>query len=811
MTIVGDLVAARLDRDGVEPAVANLVLAAFGGVDSVDRLLREGELPAVVADGAGPTPVGAYINSVAVEGFRGIGPRATLEVAPGPGLTLVVGRNGSGKSSFAEALEVAFTGDNQRWANRSAVWKEGWRNLHHPPTAIEVSLAVEGVSGATFARRTWEDNADLGDSHVEVQPHGHKKTTLAFLGWEDALTTHRPFLSYSELGSMLDEGPTKLHDAVSSVLGLEELPAAEKALKDARLGRERRQKAVSAQRTEILEMLETVEDDRARKVIARLRTTPMDLSTVEAIVTAPAESDASGELAVLSRLCGYSFPSADDVRASAAELRDARGELAELAGTQVDRLLRGASLLEEALRFREEFAETTCPICATSNVLTAEWAATAERQAKEQAAAASEARRAKARAEKALRAGRGLIENVPQAIRDARGLELVDVAPVIAAWSEWVGLADGDADELVERLEATAHDVRSALDALQAEARAETERRQDTWRPIALNLAAWLAEAREAQDNAAVVPTIKRAETWLKNEAVAIRNERFAPIAEEASALWKLLRQRSNVQLGRIELKGAGVARRVVLDVTVDDVPGAALGVMSQGELNALALSLFFPRATLEESPFRFIVIDDPVQSMDPAKVDGLAKVLERTAGGRQVIVFTHDDRLPEAIRRLGIDAKVIEVARAERSIIELRPALTPVERHVDDARAVVSTAELPDDVRARVVPGFCRLAVEAGCIDAVRRRRIGRGEPYAAVERLLESAQKMTTLASLALFDDPTRGGDVLGTINSKFGRRAADAFRRANEGAHRPVEGDLRELISESAKLARGLADSV
>ena len=67
--------------------------------------------------------------------------------------------------------------------------------------------------------------------------------------------------------------------------------------------------------------------------------------------------------------------------------------------------------------------------------------------------------------------------------------------------------------------------------------------------------------------------------------------------------------------------------------MTVDGVPGAALGVMSQGELHSLALSLFLPRATLSESPFRFVVIDDPVQSMDPARVDGLARLARRSLG----------------------------------------------------------------------------------------------------------------------------------------------------------------------------------
>ena len=39
----------------------------------------------------------------------------------------------------------------------------------------------------------------------------------------DALVTFRPFLSYNELGSLLDEGPSKLYDALSSILGLEDL------------------------------------------------------------------------------------------------------------------------------------------------------------------------------------------------------------------------------------------------------------------------------------------------------------------------------------------------------------------------------------------------------------------------------------------------------------------------------------------------------------------------------------------------------------------------------------------------------------
>jgi len=109
---------------------------------------------------------------------------------------------------------------------------------------------------------------------------------------------------------------------------------------------------------------------------------------------------------------------------------------------------------------------------------------------------------------------------------------------------------------------------------------------------------------------------------------------------------------------------------------------------MSQGELHSLALALFLPRATLEHSPFRFVFIDDPVQSMDPARVDGLARVLQMVAKKRQVVIFTHDDRLPEALRRLQVEANIIEVLRREGSVVELREVRNPVRQYLDDGKS---------------------------------------------------------------------------------------------------------------------------
>jgi recombinational DNA repair ATPase RecF len=801
------LVRDRLRAEGLlDERVGRIVLASFGGSTALDLLLDDGVLAPALGDPERPDlPSSAYLVSISIEGFRGIGPRATLELPPGPGLTLVIGRNGSGKSSFAEGLEVLLTGDTRRWSARSAIWREGWRNLHHPHAVIEADFAVEGIRGSTIVRREWQPKAGLSDATTTVQPTGLKKTTLGALGWPDPLVTYRPFLSYNELGSMLDEGPTKLHDAVSAVLGLEELAAAEKSLRDTRLLRERALKEALSERDAIVAQLEALDDHRARRCVAALRV--LDLASVDELVSLKAAHDADGDLRALHRVLAVEGPRVERVREAATALRTALSASSELAGTQSDELLRGAELLDLAVALRTDYPDSTCPVCETPDVITREWISSAREQAERQRGAALEAKRARERLQRFERDARALITDFPAPLRDAQ--KLLDLTSIVEVWREWTPLRDVEfPSELADGMERVVARLDDCLTDLQRMARAEIERREDSWRPVAAILNQWLVKAREAQARATRVPELKQAEAWLKKAAPAIRNARFEPIADEATAIWELLRQRSSVELGRIELEGTGVRRRVTLDVAVDGVDGAALGVMSQGELHALALSLFFPRATLPDSPFGFVVIDDPVQSMDPAKVDGLARVLERTAQSRQVIVFTHDDRLPEAVRRLGIDATVVEVGRRDQSGVEIRPSLDPVERYIDDARAIARTEGLPEEVARRVAPGFCRMAIEAGCVEAVRRRRIGRGEPHAEVEELLAKSTRLTVIAALALFDDPMRGGDVLGRLDREFGARAAAAFKTVGQGAHTGADGDLRDLVRDAGILARELS---
>lgn len=93
----------------------------------------------------------------------------------GPGLTIIVERNGSGKSSFAEALEVLLTSDNKRWAKgRSKVWQDGWRNLHHDKTAaIAAKLDPEG-GGQVTVNCSWDAGCELSEQKTGAQIKGKR-------------------------------------------------------------------------------------------------------------------------------------------------------------------------------------------------------------------------------------------------------------------------------------------------------------------------------------------------------------------------------------------------------------------------------------------------------------------------------------------------------------------------------------------------------------------------------------------------------------------------------------------------------------
>ncbi|WP_254205901.1 AAA family ATPase [Nocardia alni] len=795
---LSELVRRRLDADpAVTPEVAAAVLAALDA--EPDR-------------GPGPDLDGIFLRAIRVRGFRGIGPEAVLRLDPGPGLTLVVGRNGSGKSSFAEAAELALTGVTRRWAGRASVWREGWRNLHEGSASrIELDLIATGFAGPLTVSRQWSEDADLSGGVWTQRRNDQAPTEFRFEQWARALELYRPFLSYSELGALVDGRPSDLFDALHRLLGLDDLSVAQDRTRARRLELERAARQSRDERQALLIALDAVADDRAARVAGLLRAAEPDLAAIGREISGT-RHDAIGT-AALQAMLRVRLPDAAQVEAAAAAVQACADELSARATGDAEAELRVLELLRRARAHAHPLLDASescpCPVCGRG-ALDREWLRETDAQIgrlTERAAALTAAHTA---LDLAVARARELIGAVPPELNPpAPHAPNVDTGPARQVWSGWAELAWAPvAEDFPDRLRRAYADAAQGLTALRAAARKELDRVDAVWTPLVPRIAAWLQGARAVAAAEAELRTVRRAEDWLKSAAAGLRDERMAPLAEHARTIWRGLRQQSNVDLGVIRLQGnAGASRKVLLDVTVDDADGTALGVMSQGELHALGLSLFLPRATVPDSPFGFVLIDDPVQAMDPAKVDGLARVLAAVAhSGRQVVVFTHDERLTEAVRRLRLGATVLDVQRRERSAVEVRVSEDPVRRYLSDANALLRTRQLPRAIAAELVVTCCRSAIEAAALARSRRGLLADGIDHREVQRRVDAARTTWEKVSLAVFGDPDRVDD----LNDRLDHDAPWAravLRDAAAGAHIRIDRGTAELVSGTRKFVRWL----
>jgi len=598
---------------------------------------------------------------------------------------------------------------------------------------------------------------------------------------------------------MLEEGPSRLFDALASILGLDDLLMAADALKQTRTSRTSVHKAVLDKLDQIRGSLANHPDARAAQCLEALAGKSWDLDRISALIVGDRSTEQDAETRRLRELASLQAPDPSAVHAGVKALRSALSARDAVALTDAGKARRQVEILEKALSFHQHAGDGDCPVCRQPAALNQQWRADAEeevRKLRNESEAADVAHRNFLQAERTLRQW---ISAPPTWLTNSALVEL---------WNRWKQAESKAGSDLAVHLESLAPELDQAIQTERQYAQSELQKKQDLWQAVAQILAEWLPSARKMQSELQAVGSLKSAEDWLRTTALKIHNERFEPIKERVRRIWELLRTRSHVQLEDVTFQGKSTARRVNLEVTVDGTRGAALGVMSQGELHSLALSLFLPRATLESSPFRFVFIDDPVQSMDPARVDGLARVLELVSKKRQVVIFTHDDRLPEAIRRLQIPANILEVLRRDQSVIELRDVRSPVRQYLDDAFSLASSKDAQQILVDRVVPGLCRQSIEAACIEVVRRRRLQKGRPHEEIESLFAVHTKLLPRLALALYDDAEKAGEVYAGVKNRFGPRQADTVRACNEGAHKGLnDDDPLQLVRNVEQLAEGI----
>jgi energy-coupling factor transporter ATP-binding protein EcfA2 len=723
-------------------------------------------------------------------------------------LIVIAGRNGSGKSTLAEALELALTGRNSRWDNKKGkgvVWSQTWRNLHAgDPAEIRIGIAEEG-SGTTTIGVDWPsgDDVEVDEKKSWIQRSGQKREDPEALGWDAALEMYRPLLSYEELGHILEGTPSHFYDQLHRLLGLEQLTEAMQHL-EAEVKQLRKPGAeLKRVRDELKPFLESHSDPRAATALAQVKKSKPDPDAVRPLVT---DHTATATPPAWRQAAALLTPSTDEVSPKLKALREASVSERDEARTSDALASDRAQLLEQGLEFHDEHGDQQCPVCGQGS-LNERWALAARAALERELTASSALKAARAAVDQARSAVMTLVRSVAAPPRSGDDLTALPAAQ--QAWESFVQLPDGGATALADHVEASLPTLELAYTGLREQASALIQQRADEWAPVAEKLADWMGKARAVAEAAPQLKLAEEALKWLRDNAGELRNERITPLADQARQIWAELRQESNVDLGAIRLEGQNTSRRVTLQADVDGTETEAFGVMSQGELQALALAIFIPRATSPESPFRFMVLDDPIQAMDPSKIDGFLKVLTELAKDRQVIVLTHDDRLPAAVRVSRTEARIVEVTREANSAVHVEESSDPATRLLDDAFAIAVDDAVPDDIKGRAIPRLCREALEVTAKDVFAAKALKQGRSRSEVESSWEGARKVADRLALALSldTDDKQAVDRWLAGGSTRKQTMAVVNKGLHQGAYNPkgAVNDARRTVAELAKVGK------
>src|SRR4030042_1168412 len=163
--------------------------------------------------------MGAKLKTIKISGFRGFNSETEI---PLDEVVLVYGINGSGKSSFAEAIEWLFFDDisRRRLSPCPGEYKSGiyLRNLYSPPEKKSFVEVVVYKDGKSSRLRKDLNNERSGKISVDGTESAGFETVLPGLK-----NHHRPILAQVEISALVNTEQKDRWEQLAKILGQEEL------------------------------------------------------------------------------------------------------------------------------------------------------------------------------------------------------------------------------------------------------------------------------------------------------------------------------------------------------------------------------------------------------------------------------------------------------------------------------------------------------------------------------------------------------------------------------------------------------------
>lgn len=119
--------------------------------------------------------------------------------------------------------------------------------------------------------------------------------------------------------------------------------------------------------------------------------------------------------------------------------------------------------------------------------------------------------------------------------------------------------------------------------------------------------------------------------------------ERLADLSEDIQELYLAMNPDEQITFSQLAV-GGGERRHLELKGTFGDKELNPISQFSEAHTNSLALALYLSQRVRQNPQWRFILLDDPVQSLDYRHADSLISLLCQERGEKQLIVTTHHE-----------------------------------------------------------------------------------------------------------------------------------------------------------------------
>jgi DNA repair exonuclease SbcCD ATPase subunit len=656
---------------------------------------------------------------VEVEGFRGF--RHRQRVLLDASAVLIVGPNGTGKTSFFDAVQWLLVGSLQRL--------ERWRvrkNDEHivnryrglDPAVVEAELEI----GGTRVRLRRQGRYDSGflEWHTDDESLRGEDAERRL---EEALTA-RPgqdirrllmtsaLLQQDVVREVLEHKPAERYEQLAALLGLDELGAFAAAVRNradrlAVAGKTARQalEKEEDQATNLRDRIAGLENDmrlaedvrvargriaaRVEALEPTVRVSPLPATSADAALLQQAARAAGEQLAGLVRAARdladrravVDVPSPDAIEqleqtaASAGQRVHEAKAAADAAEASLDEALGRSSKLQALAVHALDLLGPECPVCGKDidehdvrDRLHQRLDAQSDQELTVAASASETARLGLGLAQKELDQAKKQLAPALAARQQAQQLErdeelwrqvcatfdLPDGAPLEISVLSAIKAGDlGTADSVLGALRAVwtaAADLAAVLrtdtsDTRLTELRAQLRRAEELIETLKARVR--LVSAQEEKGK-----LLQRATT---RAVTAVNGKRFKRLAPTVQDIFGRLDPHPSFKTLDFNLdvyREKGIASPVARDET-ESVDADPLLVFSSSQANVTALSYFLAlgwAAGREALPF--VLLDDPLQSMDDVNVLGFADLCRHIRRQRQLVVSTHERRLASLLER---------------------------------------------------------------------------------------------------------------------------------------------------------------